>query len=112
MYLPRGGAAVNLLTSMRACVVWSATDAAFSRASLLAACAQDKPLHSVGYKVVCSGQAFAHCGLQRGHMVSLPLWVKVIPQPVLSVFEMIAWPLAGERTRVNKWRIATLIHGR
>ena len=33
-------------------------------------CTQDKPLHNAG--------------LHRGHMVSLPVWVKVIPQPVVA----------------------------
>ena len=52
----RGGASVLGF----ACAIRTA-DAALSRAPLLAACAQDKPLHSAAYKVVCSGQAFAQC---------------------------------------------------
>ena len=70
------------------------------------------PVHNAACKVGCAGQAFARRGLRRGRRPSLRMWVQVVPQPVWSAFEMVAWAAASERARGHKWKIATSSHGR
>ena len=75
-------------------------------------CGHPPLVRRAGCQEVCAGQAFTRRGLRRGRGASQRMWVKVVPQPVWSAFEMVAWAAASERARGHKWKIATSSHGR